>query len=104
MSVYQTSLYSEIDYEADGRQIGRLSLPWSVTCDQKLHDDAIARAYPTCADIPFASGFRSQPLPRLRLSVAASSRPSRANSTAMSSRALLRIKASIWLSSAAKRS
>ncbi len=31
MSVYQTSLYTEIDYEADGKQIGRLSLPWSVT-------------------------------------------------------------------------
>lgn len=44
-----------------------LSLPWSVTCDQKLHDDAIARAFPAAADIPFASGFRSQPLPRLRL-------------------------------------
>ena len=44
-----------------------LSLPWSVTCDQKLHDDAIARAFPGAADIPFASGFRSQPLPRLRL-------------------------------------
>ncbi|MCB1389029.1 MAG: hypothetical protein KDK12_07815 [Rhodobacteraceae bacterium] len=43
-----------------------LSLPWSVTCDQKLHDDAIFRAYPAYADIPFAAGFRSQPLPRLR--------------------------------------
>ena len=45
-----------------------LSLPWSVTCDQKLHDDAIARAFPACADIPFAEGFRSTPMPRLRLS------------------------------------
>ncbi len=43
-----------------------LSLPWEVTCDQKLHDDAIFRAYPDYADIPFASGFRNQPLPRLR--------------------------------------
>jgi len=43
-----------------------LSLPWSVTCDQKLHDDAIFRAYPGFADIPFAAGFRNQPLPRLR--------------------------------------
>lgn len=31
MSVYQTSLYTEIDYQADGKQIGRLALPWSVT-------------------------------------------------------------------------
>ena len=45
-----------------------LSLPWSVTCDQKLHDDAIFRAYPEIADIPFASGFVSQPLKRLRAS------------------------------------
>lgn len=45
-----------------------LALPWSLTCDQKLHDDAIVRAFPAFADIPFASGFRSQPLPRLRLS------------------------------------
>ena len=43
-----------------------LSLPWSVTCDQKLHDDAIFRAFPQFADIPFAAGFRNQPLPRLR--------------------------------------
>lgn len=45
-----------------------LSLPWSVTCDQKLHDDAIARAFPAFADIPFAEGFTSQPLPRWRAS------------------------------------
>ncbi|WP_323037155.1 hypothetical protein [Pararhodobacter sp.] len=45
-----------------------LSLPWSVTCDQMLHDDAIARAYPQIADIPFAVGFTSQPMPRLRAS------------------------------------
>jgi asparagine synthase (glutamine-hydrolysing) len=43
-----------------------LSLPFSVTRDQRLHDDAIARAYPDFADIPYESGFRSQPLPRLR--------------------------------------
>jgi hypothetical protein len=45
-----------------------LSLPWSVTCDQKLHDDAIAQAFPDCADIPYAEGFRSMPMPRLRRS------------------------------------
>lgn len=45
-----------------------LSLPWSVTCDQKLHDDAIARAFPDCADIPYSEGFRSMPMPRLRRS------------------------------------
>jgi hypothetical protein len=45
-----------------------LSLPFSVTCDQKLHDDAIARAFPACADIPFAEGFQNTRLPRLRLS------------------------------------
>ncbi|WP_417626844.1 hypothetical protein [Pararhodobacter aggregans] len=43
-----------------------LSLPWSVTCDQKLHDDAIFRAYPAFKDIPFAAGFRNRPLPRFR--------------------------------------
>lgn len=43
-----------------------LSLPFSVTRDQMLHDDAIAQAYPDYADIPYESGFRSQPLPRLR--------------------------------------
>jgi asparagine synthase (glutamine-hydrolysing) len=43
-----------------------LSLPFAVTRDQRLHDDAIARAYPDFADIPYESGFRSQPLPRLR--------------------------------------
>ena len=45
-----------------------LSLPWSITCDQRLHDDAIFRAYPAAADIPFAAGFTSQPLSRLRVS------------------------------------
>lgn len=43
-----------------------LSLPWSVTCDQMLHDDAIAGAYPAYANIPFAEGFRPDPPPRLR--------------------------------------
>ncbi|WP_162497334.1 asparagine synthase-related protein [Roseovarius dicentrarchi] len=38
-----------------------LSLPYSVTRDQMLHDDAIARAYPGYADIPFAAGFRAPP-------------------------------------------
>jgi hypothetical protein len=45
-----------------------LSLPFSVTRDQRLHDDAIAQAYPEFADIPYESGFRSPPLPRLRWS------------------------------------
>lgn len=31
MSVVQTSLHTEVDFEADGKQIGRLALPWSVT-------------------------------------------------------------------------
>jgi asparagine synthase (glutamine-hydrolysing) len=43
-----------------------LSLPFSVTRDQRLHDDAIAQAYPDFADIPYDAGFRNQPLPRLR--------------------------------------
>ena len=43
-----------------------LSLPFSVTRDQRLHDDAISQAYPAFSDIPYESGFRSQPLPRLR--------------------------------------
>lgn len=45
-----------------------LSLSWSVTCDQKLHDDAIFKAFPQAADVPFAAGFTSQPLSRLRAS------------------------------------
>ncbi|MFX0540183.1 asparagine synthase-related protein [Roseovarius sp. S4756] len=40
-----------------------LSLPYSVTRDQMLHDDVIARAYPAFADIPFAAGF-AVPAPR----------------------------------------
>lgn len=43
-----------------------LSLPWSVTKDQKLHDDAISRAFPEVADVPYASELRDQPVPRLR--------------------------------------
>ncbi|WP_281967823.1 asparagine synthase-related protein [Roseovarius nanhaiticus] len=34
-----------------------LSLPYSVTRDQLLHDDVIAGAYPDYADIPYAAGF-----------------------------------------------
>lgn len=45
-----------------------LSLPFAVTRDQRLHDDAIARAYPAFADIPYAEGFRNPPMPRLRWS------------------------------------
>lgn len=42
-------------------ELGR-SLSFSVTGDQKLHDDANARAYPNFADIPYEDGFRSYPL------------------------------------------
>ncbi|MFU1476988.1 hypothetical protein ACM25N_04500 [Roseovarius sp. C7] len=38
-----------------------LSLPYRVTKDQMLHDDAIARAYPEMADIPFQDGFTEPP-------------------------------------------
>ena len=55
------SPYLDPDFVALG-----LSLPWSVTCDQDLHDQAIHRAFPAFGDIPFAEGFRSQPLPRMR--------------------------------------
>lgn len=34
-----------------------LSLPYSVTRDQMLHDDVIAQAYPRFADIPYTAGF-----------------------------------------------
>ncbi len=37
-----------------------LSLPWSLTCHQDLHDEAIRRAFPAYADIPFAGAFRDQ--------------------------------------------
>lgn len=38
-----------------------LSLPYSATKDQQLHNDVIARAYPEFADIPFAEGFTPPP-------------------------------------------
>ena len=38
-----------------------MSLPYSVTLDQQLHNDAIARAYPHVSDIPFQEGFREPP-------------------------------------------
>jgi len=41
-----------------------LALPWSVTCDQKLHDDAIALAFPEYSDIPYAEGFPGEPMRR----------------------------------------
>ena len=34
-----------------------LSLPYSVTKDQMLHDDAIARGFPEMSDIPYQEGF-----------------------------------------------
>ena len=37
-----------------------LSLPWSVTCDRKLHDDAINLAFPEYSGIPYAEGFPGQ--------------------------------------------
>ena len=48
-------------------QIG-LSLPWEITQDQMLHDDAIRRAYPDFADVPFAESFRSDSPTGMRLS------------------------------------
>lgn len=38
-----------------------LSLPYAVTRDQRLHDDAIARAYPAQSGIPYADGFSDPP-------------------------------------------
>jgi hypothetical protein len=38
-----------------------LSLPYAVTRDQRLHDDAIARGYPAQAHIPYADGFGNPP-------------------------------------------
>jgi hypothetical protein len=38
-----------------------LSLPYSVTRDQQLHNEAMARAYPVCRDVPFQEGFVSPP-------------------------------------------
>lgn len=40
-----------------------VSLPYSVTRDQMLHDDAIARAYPQFAHIPYQEGF-TNPAPK----------------------------------------
>ena len=39
-----------------------LSLPYAVTRDQQLHNDAIARAYPKVADIPYQEGFPEPPM------------------------------------------
>lgn len=38
-----------------------LSLPLSVTCDLRLHDDAIARAFPRFSDIPYADSGPAPP-------------------------------------------
>jgi hypothetical protein len=40
-----------------------LSLPFSVTRDQQLHNDAIRIAYPDYADLPFADTFAPRPGP-----------------------------------------
>lgn len=45
-----------------------ISLPYSVTKDQQLHNDAIARAYPEVADIPYQEGFAEPPMQRAPLS------------------------------------
>ena len=44
-----------------------ISLPYEVTRDQTLHDDAMRRAYPAYADVPFQEAF--QPDPALPTSV-----------------------------------
>jgi len=44
-----------------------LSLPYKVTRDQQLHNDAIARAYPEAADIPYQEGFAEPSAPRVGL-------------------------------------
>lgn len=41
-----------------------LSLPYSITRDQDLHDEALRRAYPDYADIAFADSMASQPRQR----------------------------------------
>ena len=41
-----------------------LSLPYAVTRDQKLHDDAIVRGYPDHAAVPFAAGIAPGGAPR----------------------------------------
>lgn len=38
-----------------------LSLPYRVTRDQQLHNDAIAKAYPAHRHVPFQEGFRNLP-------------------------------------------
>lgn len=44
-----------------------LSLPYRITRDQKLHDDALARAYPLARDVPFHESFANPPPQRRRL-------------------------------------
>lgn len=44
-----------------------LSLPYSVTRDQKLHDEALRRAYPDYADLGFADSMAPQFWPRSSL-------------------------------------
>ena len=44
-----------------------LSLPYSVTRDRQLHNDAIARAYPGVADIPYQEGWPEPPVQRAPL-------------------------------------
>ena len=49
-----------------------LSLPYAVTRDQQLHNEALARGYPGCADVGFGDSFapappaRRNPLRRVR--------------------------------------
>ena len=44
-----------------------LSLPWAVTQDQKLHDDALRRGYPQFQDVCFGDSFAPAPLTRTSL-------------------------------------
>jgi asparagine synthase (glutamine-hydrolysing) len=52
-----------------------LSLPYAVTRDRQLHNEAMAKAYPACRDVPFHEGFPRpgrrpwQPLRTLRNAV-----------------------------------
>jgi hypothetical protein len=41
-----------------------LSLPYSVTRDQQLHNDVIAQSYPRYADVPFHDAIPAQPVRR----------------------------------------
>ena len=41
-----------------------LSLPWSVTKDQKLHSEALRRGYPHAQDVGFGDSFASSPRAR----------------------------------------